>query len=89
VRYLLRWWDTLGRPERIVALSIGLAAPVAIVNSTVWAIAVCYMAQQKAKVEIERLRMHAAGDNPSDHPASAWQTTDQTPSPVSAAGRTY
>jgi hypothetical protein len=89
VRYLLRWWETLGRPERIVALSIGLAAPVAIVNSGVWAIAVCYMAHQKAKVEIERVRVHAVGDHPPEQPADAWQPTGQTPSPVSATGRTY
>lgn len=60
VRDVLRWWETLDRPERIVALSIGLAAPVAIINSTVWAIAICYMTRQKAQVEIERLRARAS-----------------------------
>ncbi len=52
MRYFVRWWETLGRAERIVALSIGLSAPVAIINSTVWAVAVAYMVHEKSRVEI-------------------------------------
>lgn len=56
MRPFLRWWETLGRAERIVALSIGLSAPIAIVNSTVWAIATAYIVHERSRVEIERLR---------------------------------
>jgi hypothetical protein len=65
VRYFIRWWETLGRAERIVALSLGLGAPVAILNSTVWAIAVAYMTHERTRVALERLRAQvaAAGTN--------------------------
>ena len=59
MRQFLRWWDTLGKAERIVALAIGLSAPIAIINSTVWAIASAYMVHEKSRVEIERLRAQA------------------------------
>lgn len=52
MRYMLRWWETLGRPERIVAMSLAVGGTVAITNSTVWAIAVCYMTRQKASVAL-------------------------------------
>ncbi len=52
MRYMLRWWETLGRPERIVAMSLAVGGAVAVTNSTVWAIAVSYMAHQKAKVAL-------------------------------------
>jgi hypothetical protein len=57
-----RWWDSLGKAERIVAISLGLSAPVAIINSTVWAVAVTVMqvSRQRARVEIERARAVAA-----------------------------
>ncbi len=48
MRTFLRWWETLGRPERIVAMSLATGGVVAIANSTTWAVAVCYMARQKA-----------------------------------------
>lgn len=57
MRLFIRWWATLGKSERIVALAIGLSAPIAIINSTVWAITVAYMSHQRALVEIERLRL--------------------------------
>lgn len=50
MRTFLRWWETLGRPERIVAMSLTAGGIVAIVNSTTWAVAVCYMTRQKAQV---------------------------------------
>jgi hypothetical protein len=59
VRYFIRWWETLGRAERIVALSIGLSAPIAIINSTVWAIAVTYITHERTRVALERLRLQA------------------------------
>ncbi|MGZ3583019.1 MAG: hypothetical protein ACXWQR_08235 [Ktedonobacterales bacterium] len=52
MRYMLRWWETLGRPERIVAMSLAVGGTVAVANSTVWAIAVCYMTHQKTKAAI-------------------------------------
>jgi hypothetical protein len=57
-----RWWDSLGRAERIVAISLGLSAPIAIINSTVWAVAVTVMqvSRQRTRVEIERARTAAA-----------------------------
>jgi hypothetical protein len=51
-----RWWDSLGKTERIVAISLGLSAPIAIINSTVWAIATMYIVRQRTQVEIERVR---------------------------------
>ncbi len=51
MRYFIRWWETLGKAERIVALSIGLSAPVAIINSTVWAIASAYMVHERSRVD--------------------------------------
>lgn len=84
VRNLTRWWETLGRPERIVALSIGLAAPIAIINSTVWAIAVCYMAHERARVEIERLRAHAAEQTP-----DSWQSASTTPTSAHTTDRSH
>ena len=52
MRYMLRWWETLGRPERIVAMSLAVGGAVAVANSTVWAIAVSYMTHEKAKVAL-------------------------------------
>lgn len=70
MRYFLRWWETLGRAERIVALSIGLSAPVAIINSTVWAVTVAYMTHERTRVALERLRLQA----------------EQRPRPATASG---
>lgn len=55
----LRWWESLGKAERIVTLAIGLSTPVAVLNSAVWALAVAYMSRQNALVAIERLRLEA------------------------------
>lgn len=60
MRSVERWWDTLGRPERIVAMSLAASGVVAIVNSTVWALAVTYMARQKALVALLRERLPEA-----------------------------
>lgn len=59
MHYMLRWWETLTRPERIVAMSLATGGVVAITNSTVWAVAVSYMAAQKAKAEIVALQTGA------------------------------
>ncbi len=47
-----RWWDTLGRPERLVAMSLATGGTIAIVNSTVWAAAVCYMTRQRTRARV-------------------------------------
>lgn len=52
MRNFLRWWDTLDRPERIVAMSLSAGTLIAIVNSATWAIAVSYMTHQKTKVAL-------------------------------------
>lgn len=52
MRYMLRWWETMGRPERIVAMALVTGGIVGMVNSTVWAIAASYMAHEKARVAI-------------------------------------
>ncbi|HEV2459539.1 MAG TPA: hypothetical protein VGS80_14370 [Ktedonobacterales bacterium] len=56
MRYFLRWWETLGKAERIVAMSLATGGVVAIVNSTAWAIAVSYMERQRALVAIAGYR---------------------------------
>jgi hypothetical protein len=78
MRHFVRWWETLGRAERIVALSIGLSAPIAIINSTVWAIAVAYMAHEKSVVEIEQIRMQARATPLDGAHASAAPGEDRT-----------
>lgn len=60
MRQVVRWWETLGRPERIVAMSLAAGGAVAIVNSAVWAIAVSYMARQKALVALAREQLPEA-----------------------------
>lgn len=60
MRYMLRWWETLGRPERIVAMSLAVGGAVAVTNSTVWAIAVCYMTHQKTKATLAAAHSRAA-----------------------------
>jgi hypothetical protein len=56
MRYLTRWWEGMGKAERITAMSLAAGALIAIVNSTVWAIASSYMVRQRTLAEIERAR---------------------------------
>lgn len=65
MRTFLRWWETLGRPERIVAMSLVTGGVVAITNSTVWAVATCYMTHQKTLVTLRtQPRQPAASSGP-------------------------
>jgi hypothetical protein len=64
MRYALRWWETLGKSERIVAMSLAAGSVVAISSSTAWAVAVSYMTKQKARVAI-------AGSTQRDGPPAA------------------
>ena len=85
MRQFLRWWLSLGKAERIVALSISLSAPIFIMNSTVWAVAACYMVHEKSRVEIERLRFQAHATHPT-HPHAPGETValpDVAPAPHS------
>jgi hypothetical protein len=52
MRNFLRWWNTLDRPERIVAMSLVAGTVISIANSTTWAIAASYMTHQKTKVAL-------------------------------------
>lgn len=47
-----RQWETMTARERIVAMSLVTGGAVAIVNSTIWAAATCFMVHQKARVQI-------------------------------------
>lgn len=74
MRYLTRWWEGMGKAERITAMSLATGALIAIVNSTVWAIASSYMVRQRTMVEIERARnyvapseSHSAQDDAASH----------------------
>jgi len=60
MRYLTRWWEGMGKAERITAMSLATGALIAIVNSTVWAIASSYMVRQRMLAEIERARNYVA-----------------------------
>jgi len=69
MRHVVRWWETLGRPERIVAMSLAAGSLVAMVNSTAWAIAVSYMARQKALVALASRAAAPGGAPPDAHGA--------------------
>ena len=86
MRYFLRWWETLGKAERIVAMSLATGGVVAIVNSTAWAIAVSYMERQRALVAIAGYRRGENSppnstddeDDEEQRPASTGATTAST-----------
>jgi len=87
MRMFLRWWETLGRPERIVAMSLAAGGAVAVANSTTWAIAVCYMARQKALVAMHTQRERTGTEATLD-PAGAYGPPPVAdPAPAPAAGR--
>ena len=77
MRTFLRWWETLGRPERIVAMSLTAGSIAAIANSTTWAIAVCYMTRQKALVAMRAplaMSATAAENHTREYPRAALHT---------------
>lgn len=59
MRSLSRSWDILSPRERIVAMSLVVGGSVAIVNSTVWALAASFMSYQKARVAIAEAQAYA------------------------------
>jgi hypothetical protein len=52
----------MGKAERITAMSLATGALIAIVNSTVWAIASSYMVRQRMLAEMERARNYVLPD---------------------------
>lgn len=83
MRTFLRWWETLGRPERIVAMSLTAGSVVAITNSLAWAVAVCYMARQKAQVAM----WQATRERPVTADAVSSSVADTDTGSRSVAGR--
>jgi hypothetical protein len=89
MRYLTRWWEGMGKAERITAMSLATGALIAIVNSTVWAIASSYMVRQRmlAEAEIERARNYvnsdghsSAHEEPASHESAAMDEDAVAPS---------
>ena len=74
MRHFMRWWDTLDRPERIVAMSLAAGGTISIVNSITWAIAVCYMSRQKARANVELWRDRSGDDSVPQRSAHADRT---------------
>jgi hypothetical protein len=66
MRHMTRWWDGMGKAERITAMSLATGALIAIVNSTVWAIASSYMVRQRTLAEIERARHNVLPEGQND-----------------------
>jgi hypothetical protein len=71
MRYLTRWWEGMGKAERITAMSLATGALIAIVNSTVWAIASSYMVRQRTLAEIERARNYVTPGERDSAPRTA------------------
>ena len=84
MRYFLRWWETLGKSERIVAMSLATGGVVAIVNSTAWAIAVSYMERQRALVAIAGYRRAETSPAVSTDAADAADDEEQRPANTGA-----
>jgi hypothetical protein len=82
MRTFLRWWETLGRPERIVAMSLAAGGTVAIANSLTWAVAVCYISRQKAQVAM----WQATRNPPATHGAEGAPVLD-TEAPLPPGSR--
>lgn len=47
-----RIWKTMTQSERIVAMSLVAGGLIAITNSTVWAVATCYIANQRTRARL-------------------------------------
>ncbi len=60
MRALSRSWDGMTPSERIVAMSLATGGVIAIVNSTVWAIAACFMSYQRSRVRLAQARLAEA-----------------------------
>lgn len=65
-RLALRWWESMRPAERIVAMSLIAGGVIGIINSTVWAAAVCYIERQRTMAAIART--HSAALAPAERP---------------------
>jgi hypothetical protein len=61
----------MGKAERITAMSLATGALIAVVNSTVWAIASSYMVRQRTLAEIERARNNVVSGGQDSAPEEA------------------
>ena len=84
MRNFLRWWNTLDRPERIVAMSLVAGTVISVVNSTTWAIAASYMTHQKTKVALAAQREAST----SAVSSAAERTTGSTALPLNGLSAT-
>jgi hypothetical protein len=73
MRHVTRWWESMGKAERITAMSLATGALIAIVNSTVWAIATSYIVRRRTLAEIELARYGAAPAGQSEEAAARQQ----------------
>lgn len=77
MHHAMRAWETMTRPERIVAMSLVAGSVIAIVNSTVWAVAVSSMTRQQARVRLAQLQL--------DHALAARDAAREPSAPLSSA----
>lgn len=75
MRYLSRCWEGMTPRERIVAMSLATGGFVAIVNSSVWAVAVCYINRQRALVKLAQAEAQASASY-SERDAETASVTD-------------
>lgn len=73
-----RIFECMTSRERIVAMSLATGGVVAIVNSTVWAVAVAFMSYQRARVRLAESRAYAHGHIPAS-PFAQPVDDDDTP----------
>jgi hypothetical protein len=71
MRNLTRSWEDMTSRERIVAMSLATGGVIAIINSSVWAVAVCYIIRQRALVKRAQAEAQArlAGSSPAQRAA--------------------
>ncbi len=78
MRYLSRSWEGMTSRERIVAMSLVTGGVIAIINSSVWAVAVCYITRQRSLVKLAQAEAHArlAGSSDAQRDAVTDDVTD-------------
>ncbi len=66
MEYLWRGWKSMNQTEHIVAMSLVAGSALAIVNSTIWAIATCYITHQRARVRLAKIEAQTFERLPND-----------------------
>lgn len=51
-----RIWKSMTQSERIVAMSLAAGGIIAITNSTVWAVATCYITNQRTRARLAQIQ---------------------------------